>query len=46
MEYTDYLLAKLVLFAIAAFIYGLIRGFNGLPLSREQRDTKPVQRQD
>jgi hypothetical protein len=34
MDYSDYLIAKLILVAIAAGIYGFWRGFNGLPLER------------
>jgi hypothetical protein len=35
MDYSDYLIAKLILIAVGAAIYGAWRGWNGLPLERQ-----------
>lgn len=38
MEFSDYLIAKLIVLAVAAFIWGVYCGFTGRPLWREPRD--------
>ena len=40
MTYTDFLLMKLALFTVAAFVYGLWRGLNGQPLGLVQPDNQ------
>ena len=40
MDYTDWMLWKLVAFVALAFVYGLWRGLTGQPLQRGPRDTE------
>ena len=46
MDYTDYQIAKLIGLAVLAFIYGLWRGLNGLPLERGPHDNQSGEHQD
>jgi hypothetical protein len=39
MDYTDLLWIKLIVLGVAAFVWGLYTGFNGLPLEPEFHDT-------
>lgn len=39
MEYSDYQIWKAVALVVAAFVYGIWRGFTGRPLGQERRDT-------
>ena len=43
MDYTDFLLLKLALFTVAAFVWGLWRGLNGQPLGRVPYDNQAAQ---
>lgn len=45
MEYTDYLVWKLVAIVALAFVYGFIRGINGLPLRRGPTEEAAPQEQ-
>ena len=45
MDYTDYQIAKLIGLAVLAFIYGLWRGLNGLPLERGPLDNQAGEHQ-
>ena len=38
MDYVDDLIVKLLILVALAFVYGLWRGINGQPLSREQSE--------
>ncbi len=46
MEFTDYMIIKFVVVCVGAFVYGLVRGLSGLPLSRGQSGTSTAQRQE
>ena len=37
--FTDYLIWKAIAIVVAAFIWGIWRGFNGLPLGVERPDS-------